>query len=822
MKKKFLSITLISSILVIGLLFITHISDSKIAAAPLLGQTDIRSATGINKISGDASNIQISGDYGLMFQLTNKVYYEAIGSVPTVDLKAKKSVGYKFTPGVTSVGQGVWVRNAALYNGKAVDMKVVIDELDFKKKNDGSYPSFYFLAIAPEDRTTVDEVNVPDKRASTIWGDYYLYMGSGSNVSALLQETYVVGDKAEYHYEFFDGETGQPIQLKGAWNFNNINEFKKTRIELTQPDYSSMYVLDSADIGYTRINDVFEMSSDSDDMNLPSGRMTQLFDTKKYSVGLTKYSISGTPGSMGLMYSNQSLARIAPSEPIVFGKRNDAVYTSPEYKKMYYSILQNTADNTLLNRSTDFSVTTEVPNYYDIESIEVNAYGTTDRLEGLFSIAINGSKATLTAKDPTSDDFNGKLFDIQVVAKPNASFKFDKTAYGYQAEKLIESGKEIVKGYMNFELGSPTPKTTATYKYKNKKGDVLFSGDLDSAAIKDKSVAKVLYQAIPAADPKENLSAEVGTNIKDTYPDPKSIIENLRLDTEESTDDVTVSYKEKGPINAGTNEGDVTNVIVLLTTKDQIQTEVTVPIKAKNAYGIYTVKFLDEGNDELVKSVDLTQKPIGVPIDLTEEQSVQDKVDELVAKGYLRQPWSDDNAGTEKNYPINDLNGTIIYRFKGTINFQVTKTMPFKQGVVNPAIKQTLPYAGTDDFAISVKDLRSVNSVIGEKRGDFSIQASLTDGFKKDDKSGSSLTNIRLLYNKSGKDADDIEISATDSPIYKGTDGDNSDIVIKLDSGNKTGQSDKKGLRLELDKGNNAGKNVTYEATVTWSLIYGP
>ena len=822
MKKKLLSITLISFIFVIGLLSITHIFGSKITAAPLSGQSNIKTAPGINVIPGGGPEIEISGDYGLLFQLTDNVSYEPIGNIPTIDLTGAGSKAYKFTPNITHGGQGVWVRNAALYNGQAVDMKVVVDNLTFKKNSSGNYPSFYFLGIQPEDRTTEDKSNptsVPNSDASKIWGDYYLYMGCGSE--GLVSDSYTNGDKADYHYEFYDAKTGNPIQLKGAWNFNNINTFKKASIPFTESNYSSMYVLDIADIGYTNVNNVFEISSTSEELNKPSGRITHLFNASKYEVSMTKadgaLQHAQPTGAMGVMYSNQSIARIAPDNPIIHGKKNDADYTSPEYKKMYYSILQNVSDNIELNRNTGFSIISEVPSFYDIESVEIYKYGTTDKLNTLFNISKAGSKLTLIAKNPTSDEFNGELLDIQVVAKPNTTFKFDKNIYQYKYDVDLD------EGYMNFELGGPTPKTTTRYEYKTKTGDVKFSGNLDSEIVDGQSAAKVRYQAIPYADPKKDLKAEVNTDIKTNYPDPKSIIENLRLDTGESIDTVSVTYKVSGPIMTGSVEGDTTNVVVVLTTKDGIQEEVTVPITAKDVYGKYTVKFLDEGNVELVKAIELDEKPIGYPTDLTTNQAIQNTVKGLVDKGYVRQPWKDDNGDTLENaFPITDLAGTIIYRFKGNINFQVTDTMPFKQGMVNPAVNQILPYAGTDDFSISVKDLRSVNGATGEKKGDFSIQASLTDGFKKNDKSGSSLTHTRLLYNKSGNDADDVEISATGSPIYQGTEGDNSDVVIKLDSGNKVGAMDKKGLRLELDKGNNAEKNVTYEATVTWYLIYGP
>lgn len=779
-----ISFIMLLSLIVTGFYYNQKMTSNPIVAAPLPGYTDIKTAPGINKVGATGSNAEINGDYGFMFKLTQYVTYVPIGN-PIIDngYTGSKTKVYRYSP--DAVGeQGAWIKNAGLYNGRSVDLKFVVDKLEFKKKKDGTYPFFRFFAV--EDSEKKSNSNLPGQ--GNTWNEFYLMAGSGVYSH---EEDFTQGDKASYHYEFFDHETGKPLNLKGAWNFNNINIMKKASIPYTGSTFDSMYVRDISEIGYKLENGNFEMASGSYEMNHPEGRLTHLFSQQRYDIGMEFYGY-GDIGAMGIMYSTESIARIAPATPIVYGLKNSAVHTDGEYKKIHYSILQSIADNTKENRNTTFELKTEVPSYYDIESIKVYEYGSTVDISTLFTIDTTGSNAVLTAKDSTSDAFNGKVFDIKITAKPNAAFKFDKKAYGYQV-----GGDD--DGHMTFELGGP--KTSVHYTYKT-----LFDKTLTSEVVENQSKAKVLYEGVPTGKSRENLTIPFRKSILDVYPDAGDVMQagyELAVDTDNPLDQpVTATYKSPLPDTTVLNVGDQVNLVVILTSAKGVVTEVPVTLTVGSVAAEVNVLFVNDDSSpiSLHNPIKLTSYGVGDVVDLTSIDSINKAIEKVISDGYVIKT----RPTGENNFNVTNSEMTVTYIFSGQLILSsAPKVIDFGRLTYDAKTKRVdnPQYAE----ALEVKDTR------GATTDGWYLTATLTEKMKNSE--GKILENT-LRY-RSGQDdkilGDSAQIVFESQAKLPGT-------YKVSDSWGSTQNSE--GVKLQLD-GNVNVFSGDYTGTILWKVLPG-
>lgn len=720
---------------------------NKIVAAPLPGYSDIKTANGINLVGKSGSNTEISGDYGFMFKLTDNVTYEPIGNPIINDgFSGSKTKVYQFNPTNPSTEKGAWVRNAGLYNGRSVDMKFVIDEMAFAQKKDGTYPSFRFFAVDAADRNSM--VNVP---IDTAWGSYFLMVGSGLYSH---EEDFMLGDKVRYHYEFYYNDNKESLNLKGSWNFSNVNVNKKVALPFSSTDFSSMYVTDDSKIGYKLENNIFEMTSDDLEVDQPFTRLTDLFEKKTYEMSMEYQGYDYDdpdpwPGQMAVLYSTESLARIAPATPIVYGERNSAVHTDPDYKTLKYSILQGIADNSKENRNTKFRLETEVPEFYDIQSIEIYEYGTTIKKTNLFDITFDGtakSKAILTAKDSTSNDFNGSLFDIKVIAVPNDKFNFDGSAtspYGY-VNAADQSDKD--NGYMVFEQAGP--KTVAYYSYVNAFLNIDNKA-LESVPIKNVnevgSQAKVLYEGIPNAEAKSPIQIPLNTNFETDYPfnanplpteTENYFLKNISVDTDNLIDKpVKVTYSQNHTLPDTSVLGDKTLWLTLTTAKNvtkDIEVKITiVPVTTE-----LRVKYKINGSymtDKYPDYVDTTQM-IGDPINLKNIKSVTDTIQAIKDAGYEQT-----NAPVEE-FVLSASGNTVEYEFEGRLFLSSTPTK-LNFGIEEVSYKPIRVNEATLDKALIITDTRA-------SKQKWTLQAKVTQEFTLTDTDGSKkvIPNI-LRYN---------------------------------------------------------------------------
>jgi hypothetical protein len=667
-----------------------------ISAAIEPGYTDIAPKIHLEDNSSGAS-VEIPGQYGFMFKLTDNVTYEGINETNRIDgIRGSNSSGYQFNPSDNGKysERGVWIRNAGLYNGRSVDLKMVVDDLSFKELEGkpGEYPNFNFIAVNPVDKDL--ESNKPASGLKN-WGDVYLMVGS--TAFGETNDKYHVGDTIDYHYEFYDHETQNKLMLPGSWNFNNINRLKAVSIPYID-DFDNMYGLSETpgenysgiDIGYKIENGYLEMYGGNAQVNKKSGMLTHLFNAEKYAVKMERrYSGTTEPpanntGNMGVLYSTQSLVRIAPAAPMVIGEKNNATHTDAGYQELRYSILQNIADNTKINRDSSFVIETEVPNYYSIESVKVFEYGnyaSADEYTDIFTItkdSNNPSKVTIKAKDPTADPttenpkvFNGHLFDIQVIAKPNSLFDFNPQEYHYRSD-----------GYMEFENGADelqTAKTKSTYEYKDPSGSTRFKNTL-KADITDKSMSEVLYEGKPTAKAKTGIKIPLNTDILaehpfDSNPAPSVtenfFLEQISVDTDNSIDKpVKVSYSSKHPLPDTTQLGEKSLWLTLTTAKNVTQ-EIEVKIEVVPISAELRVKYKINGAYMSAKYpdyVDVTQMS-GSAIDLKKIKQVTDTLQAIKDAGY-----------EQINTPIEEFtlsaNGNIVeYEFKGLLFLSSSPTI---------------------------------------------------------------------------------------------------------------------------------------------------
>ncbi|OJG92580.1 hypothetical protein RV15_GL003005 [Enterococcus silesiacus] len=798
-----------------------------ISAVTPVGYKDLSQAENINMEDDSmGASVEIPGEYGFMFKLTDKVEYQGFGeSNIAKNIRGSNSNGYQFNP----IDQdkyperGVWIRNAGIYNGRSVDLKLVIDNMAFREVEGkpGVYPNFNFIAVDPLDKYSQD--NKPVSQMNT-WNDLYLMVGSTSSTLAETSDKYHIGDTVDYHYEFYDSESKQRFVLSGAWNFNNINNLKATSIPFAN-DFSKMYGLaggaeadSKMDIGYkldTPIPGYIEMYGGNNKVNKKSGRLTHLFEKDSYTMKMERRygNASNTPptnpdtntGNMGILYMTESIARIAPARPIVFGQRNSVTHTDPKYRELSYSILQNIADNTKLNRDSSFTLETEVPSYYsiDFDSVKIFEYGTTEEYTSIFNITKSpesDSKVIISAKDPTADldplnpnskVFNAHVFDIKIVAKPNSTFKFDPDAYNY----INDANLPDDNGFMSFEQAGV--KTKMSYVYKEPSGQEKFKDTLEAKVIDNQTISKVLYEGVPDGDPIENITFSKGTDFS-KVDEQTAYLENLRVDTKNKIDEpIYVTYKNGVQPNSSIlGEQKVT---LILTTAKGVTTEKVVTITIKDVSTSLTIQFMGEGGNEIHTPVVLDGNTTD-SIDLSENTIVQGIISDLVSKGYTKLAW--DNPFPENKTPYSA--GTVTYKFQGNLALDsVPKTLNFgnltydakDQRVENPTFKEKLV----------ISDTRA-NPIQG-----WYLTAELADPMKND--KGQELVNA-LRYVDKGKES---ILDSNAQVVYTNIEGKDGKFIVSDKWGTTQGTD---GIKLQINSSDTVYTGE-YIGVITWKIMAG-
>ncbi|WP_086312432.1 hypothetical protein A5821_000139 [Enterococcus sp. 7F3_DIV0205] len=752
MKKNKWRASIAIGFMLLGIYYINSSKDKAILAAPE-NYNDILLAPGINIANGVGTETEIPGDFGTMFKLTKDVSYEVKGlKDPVNDVLVKTGSGindpkaskvFRFSPDNIASEKSVLVKNAGLYNGRSIDLKLVIDKMDISPdETTGKYPYVNFMAVNYNDKDKTDEFPSTNIK---VWNEMFLMFGSATRSSSGFNDAYAIGDKVDYHYEFFDHETGAKVDFHGTWNFNNINGLKAVTTDF-DGDFSNLYVLKDTWIGYLKDTPTagkLELYGTNTTVNSERSLLTQLFSGKTFYTSLERRAATTSvrPSQMVVMYGTQSLARIAPATPIVYGVKNEATHTDASYLDLTYSILQTIPDNKIENRDDSFKIETEVPSFYDIDvsAIKVFEYGTDSDWTSLFKIEkdpSNASKLILKADLSTAanaENFNGKVFDIKIKAKTNTSFNFNKndTAYGYQA-----SGAD--NGYMTFELAGP--KTSASYTYTTSSGGTL-SDTLESKIIDGQTKSKVLYEGVPNADSKENIKIPVGANLTTDYPDPgDSFLENIRVDTENLIDQPVVVTYTKGKALPDTSVLGETTLWLTLTTAKNVTKDIEVKVTIVPTAAELRVKYKINGSymtDKYPDYVDSTQM-IGAPINLKQIKQVTDRLAAITEAGYTQT-----NTPTEE-FTLSVSGNTVIYEFEGAL-FLASSPSLLDFGIEEASYKAIRVNEAKLDKALIIKDTRAIKQK-------WTLSAKLTQDFTLTETSGTKKVLSGILRYNDGTD----------------------------------------------------------------------
>lgn len=757
------------------------------------GYTPLLEAPGIQKVpASGGSTTEISGDYGFMLKLTDNVVYKPKGVYKTLNNApgSKNPLVYQFNPADGDIERSVLVENAGFYNGESIDVKFVIDKMNFKEQTGNKKPSFNFIAVSPAEKK--DNGSIYDVKTKE---DLYFFSGSTGAGYGIGDDVYSYGDTVDYHYEFYKHGETTALNMKGSWNFSNINKFKSVAF-VFDSDFQNMYVKDGDNsIGY-KLNSPeagkTEFYGGYDWIGAMESRMTYLYETNHFN--LTMKNMSYDPSApnalnaMAILYSNESIARIGPSTPIVVGMKNESKHLEDGYKNLQYSIIQSVADNTKENRNTKFALTSEVPKFYDISEVKIYQYGTSDEYTDIFTITVDPTdknKVTIEAKDSTSDQFNGKVFDIKVVAKANDQFSFDRELYGYE---VVGSD-----GFMNFDLGESTK---TSYEFNSYIKKTL------SSSKTTRSVSQVLYEGVPDADPKSDVRIPIDTDIEAQYTDPAAtFLENIRVDTDDDTGSsvdraVTVSYKQPLPSTATLGKQIVT---LTLTTSKGITKDIPVEVEIVPTTANLKVQYKVNGTvDARYPDYLNSDNMIGDPIDLTTITEVTDMITKIEQDGYklVKKPTEQFTLATGGN--------TVEYEFEGILYlYSAPSLLDF--GLETASYNDLRVEDVAIDNQLIVADTRA-------QKKEWVLTAKVTQEFTSAD--GSKVIPNILRYNNGSNVEVDFPLNQ-DQTIEKATNADNQ---LNVSNSWKKGS---KGFKLDIPA--NSVKEVgKYKAKITFTVGNAP
>ncbi|WP_086349337.1 WxL domain-containing protein [Candidatus Enterococcus clewellii] len=707
-----------------------------------------------NSTDIDGNIVELPGEYGTIFKINPDTSYEVSGNQDYINVgDVKKSNGtiaktkyYRFKPFSSSLPENekptVKIKNAGVFQGKTIDLKLVIDSVDLTGA-EGEY--FNFIAVHPEDaELTPTQMNYPvsDSYAKT-WAELFLFLGSGNRNTGStmnpLYDLYIQGNSAEYHYEFYYSDDNTKIDdFKGVWNFGNINRQKAVSVEHSDmTDFSDVYIREydssASPVNYIGVKKDYknnvatpnfvEFGAAGSAAFTPNSKISKLIGGDNIDMGVQYRHTSRGP--MAIVYDSNSLVRIAPSRPIVFGEKNSTAHGQSGYKDLRYTIRQatspNTYDNGIDNRNDAFEIQSEVPDYYDIhkDSVKVYQYPSGVEATSLFNIETTGNTVRIIARDPKSDEFDGEVFDVKVVAKPNATFNLpaNKTLYGY-----MESGD--LNGYMtNFEMGGP--KTKVVYSYATKKNVAL-----ESLEIEGQTKSQVRYDGIPSANARENITypvginwvTEFGTDLDNRTKIEADLIKDIAVDTENFPHDEITSIKlDSTRLPDTSTERDVV-VYVILTTAQGVEATVPVTITLEQGNADLTVRFVDETDNDITGfgPVILTGT-IGETANLTNEPEVTDVLAALTAAGY--DIVANGKPANETAVAFEEGGSTVKYilaKAKSTITVEFYYVS--KQGVetaiqeVAPVVLNNKEVATSVDLTLETSVMDAISTIVNTGR----------------------------------------------------------------------------------------------------------
>ncbi|MCA5014149.1 MULTISPECIES: hypothetical protein [unclassified Enterococcus] len=750
------------------------------------------------------SPLEFSYEDSLQLRLNPETSYEASSTLTSTNISTVATntgdrlylKGYEAVPfgGTANIGKEYWVKvkHAGTYQGKSIDVKFTI----LGQPTLYSITSLQFYAPT----YSVFDTDFPAESAfpSTKGRSFFL----GFKMRKLrTASTY----DYEYTWDFTYSDTGEPALVSGLWMYNRINAAKVvTPIDATMSD---LYVRNDSSLWGRFDTDNNLQISGTRDANalvaepqtslgrfINSSKMTQSFNTSEWRRATdTGAGISAVDFIWPL--GENDLVRYKAGIPLVIGERNDATHTEADYTKLKFSVDSLNAFNPKEYRSDSYVMEINVPKGYDIESVKpVLHEDETVDLSDLFEapVKVSDQKWQIKAKDSTSDEFDGKNIRYQVVAKPNADFVFSDYSYDPTDGYLhLEMGKNSL---LSDSLGTSTPTVTLTTTFNGKTTEA-------KSDITEESMSLIKYEGIPDADPVPDLTVDPNIDIKTVYPDPADLIKNLRVDTDSALDEITsIKYKETGAITSGSKTGDVTEVIVVITTAQGVSKEIKVPITVGETNSILTIEFIDEDgivNESKTITIDTLT---GTVIDLTKNDDVKAVLTALENDGYkiTQRPANEGNITVTSNMTVQYHYSGIVYLASAPdmIDFGTIQFTALDVHVKNPTL------TGKD---LTVRDTRS-----STKKSSWDVKARVTKPMTRVGDTNILKNAIHYQYGDN-----DIELSETSA-----------ETVFKKDKGgdyniSQEWNTDGDGVKLAVT-GADAQKTGEYQGEITWSLEAGP
>lgn len=800
MKKRKIVLLILSSLTLLAVL--VGIRPEKGYAADLTseymtnyGYTSLLDTPGVTIID-PLNPMEFSYEDSLQLRLNPETSYEVsstfisfnIATSGTERLKGYTASGFGST---SNIGKEYWVKvkNAGTYKGKSIDVKFIF--IGQPAVYATTSLNFYAPTYSQYDTDFSTVTSFPTTKGRSF------FLG-------FVMSTLVTNSTYDYDYswEFTYSDTEEPAPVSGLWMYNRINAAKiVTPFDTTMND---LYVRNDSTLwGRSDANGNLQISGTRDAYAAVaepitslgrfinnSSRMTQSFNTSEWRRS-TAVALVDFVWPLG----ENDLVRYRAGIPLVNGERNDATHTEADYTKLKFSVDSLNAFNPKEYRSDSYAMEINVPKGYDIESVKpVLHEDETVDLSDLFEspVKVSDQKWQIKAKDSTSDDFDGKNIRYQVVAKPNADFVFSD--YGYDPEDgylHLEMGEN---SFLSDHLGTSTPTVTLT---------TTFNGETTTAksAITEESMSLIKYEGIPDADPVPDLTVDPNIDIKTVYPDPADLIKNLRVDTDSPLDEITsIKYKETGAITSGSKTGDVTEVIVVITTAQGVSKEIKVPITVGETNSILTVEFVNEdGVVDESKTITIDTLT-GSVLDLTKNEEITAVLTALENDGYkiTQRPTDEGKLTVTSNMTVQYHYSGIVYLASAPdmIDFGTIQFTALDVHVKNPTL------TGKD---LTVRDTRS-----STKQSSWDVKARVTKPMTRVGDTNILKNAIHYQYGDN-----DIELSETSA-----------ETVFKKDKGgdyniSKEWNTDGDGIKLQV-AGMDAQKTGEYQGEITWSLEAGP
>lgn len=757
------------------------------------GYTSLLDTPGVTIID-PLNPVEFSYEDSLQLRLNPETSYEASSTLEAINYNTsggKTLVAYNAIYGrAADVGKEYWikVKNAGTYKGKNIDVKFTI----IGKRGKSGTP-FYFFAPS----YSIYDADFPNVTGYPSTKGHSFFLGFRFNNLMLTSDV-----EYDYSWEFTYSDTVEPALVSGLWMYNRINAAKiVTPFEAKMND---LYVRNDSSLwgrfdtdNDLQISGTRDASATIAESHTSLGRfinnssiMTQSWNTSEWR----RTTGSGTIDFVWPLGEND-LIRYKAGIPLVIGERNDATHTEADYTKLKFSVDSLNAFNPKEYRSDSYVMEINVPKGYDIESVKpVLHEDETVDLSDLFEapVKVSDQKWQIKAKDSTSDEFDGKNIRYQVVAKPNADFVFSD--YGYDPTDgylHLEMGKN---SFLSDSLGTSTPTVTLTTTFNGKTTEA-------KSDITEESMSLIKYEGIPDADPVPDLTVDPNIDIKTVYPDPTDLVKNLRVDTDSPLDEITsIKYKETGAITSGSKTGDVTEVIVVITTAQGVSKEIKVPITVGETNSILTIEFIDEDgivNESKTITIDTLT---GTVIDLTKNDDVKAVLAALENDGYkiTQRPANEGNITVTSNMTVQYHYSGIVYLASAPdmIDFGTIQFTALDVHVKNPTL------TGKD---LTVRDTRS-----STKKSSWDVKARVTKPMTRVGDTNILKNAIHYQYGDN-----DIELSETSA-----------ETVFKKDKGgdyniSQEWNTDGDGVKLAVT-GADAQKTGEYQGEITWSLEAGP